>query len=102
MTVKFISAKKKIGNWGQCSLLTQIRSLYRRRRLETYVHDPISKGRPIRGLHAAPKQHSCGAKTVHNFTLRGSRFGLRNMRLSPTSGIVRMKSVSDMAGTSPT
>src|SRR5439155_20241167 len=41
-------------------------------------------------------------KTVHNFTLRGLRFGLRNMRPSPTSGIVRMKSISDMAGTSRT
>jgi hypothetical protein len=41
-------------------------------------------------------------KTVHNFTLRGLHFGLRKMRPSPTSGIVRMKSINDMAGTSPT
>src|SRR5439155_6490887 len=32
------------------SLLTQIRSLYRRRRLETCVHDPICKGRRIRAF----------------------------------------------------
>jgi len=37
-------------------------------------------------------------KTVHNFTLRGLRFSLRNMRPSPMSGMVRMKSISDMAG----
>jgi hypothetical protein len=40
-------------------------------------------------------------KTVHNFTLRGLRFGLRNMPPSPTSGIMQIKSINDIEGISP-
>jgi hypothetical protein len=35
-------------------------------------------------------------KTVHNFTLRALRFGLRNIPPPPTFDIVRMKSINDM------
>src|SRR6266446_395943 len=87
---------------GPRYLSTQIRSLYRRRRLETCVQDPISNGSRICALSQLRNDIRVEQETVHNFTLRGLRFGLRNMRPSPTSGIVRMKSISDMAGISPT
>src|SRR5207249_1923360 len=78
----------KVGKGDQNSVTKWKRTAYRK---SLFQRDAETNTRDACATRNRPAQ-----KTVHNLTLRGLRFGLRKMRPSPTSGIVRMKSINDM------
>jgi hypothetical protein len=64
------------------------------------ISDPRIQDGAAEALHVSETKFVSSRKPIHNFALRGLRFGRLKIRPSPTSGIVRKKSINRITGTS--